>query len=339
MASEPVGGAARSEGGDASRVEFWPAGPRPARVALAVADAASQDAASQDTATQDTALEATLSALVAGWDALPEAARLSRMLPTPALMTRIQALDLDAADDATLVEVAAAARRVQAAAQETLTKAAAILAERSAMNQPALALVTDGQPSTAGEELSIRLSAPRNECLSLVRQGLMLTTILAKTGIALRLGRIDAAKARAMVDALCEVPWQTAMAVEDLVLPKAAGRTPQQLRRDMSKALISVDPDDAHERAQRKARGRRVTRPRALPDGAASMWIEGPARRRWPWMWRWMPRLGRRRPMVMTVRWTSCVSTPWPGLPRARWPPGSSLMAPSWRTRWVGVGR
>ncbi|WP_156742493.1 DUF222 domain-containing protein [Occultella aeris] len=230
MAQELVGGAARGEDEGSSRVQFWPAEPGSVRVLLA---------------SQRSGLEAALSAMVAVWEALPEAARLAQMLPTPALMTRILALDLDEADDATLVEVAAAARRVQAAAQETLTRAAAILAERSAMNQPALALVTGGEACTAGDELSIRLTAPRYECLSLVRQGIMLTTILAKTGTALRLGRIDVAKAKAMVDALYEVPWQAAMAVEDLVLPRAAGRTPQQLRRDISKALISVDPDGA----------------------------------------------------------------------------------------------
>ncbi|MBZ2196622.1 HNH endonuclease signature motif containing protein [Occultella gossypii] len=262
MARDQAGGAAPSEGGGSSRVQFWPAEPGSVRVRLA---------------SEKSTLETVLTAMVAAWEALPEAARLAQMLPTPALLTRIQALDLDEVDDATLVEVAAAARRVQAAAQETLTRAAAILAERATMNQPGLALVTDGEASTAGEELSIRLTAPRNECLSLVRQGIMLTTVLAKTGIELRLGRIDAAKAKAMVEALHEVPWQAAMAVEDLVLPKAPGRTPQQLRRDVAKALISVDPEGAHERAQLRARGRKVTRPRALPDGAASMWIEGPA--------------------------------------------------------------
>ncbi|CAM3712525.1 hypothetical protein OCAE111667_23160 [Occultella aeris] len=141
MAQELVSGAARGEDEGSSRVQFWPAGPGSVRVLLA---------------SQRSGLEAALSAMVAVWEALPEAARLAQMLPTPALMTRIQALDLDEVDDATLVEVAAAARRVQAAAQETLTRAAAILAERSAMNQPALALVTGGEACTAGDELSIR---------------------------------------------------------------------------------------------------------------------------------------------------------------------------------------
>src|SRR5699024_4845071 len=50
-----------------------------------------------------------------------------------------------------------------------------------------------------------------------------------------------------------------------------------QLRSDVAKALVAVDADAAAERAHHRATERRVSRPRALPDGMAAMRIEGPA--------------------------------------------------------------
>ncbi|TDE97197.1 DUF222 domain-containing protein [Occultella glacieicola] len=145
------------------------------------------------------------------------------------------------------------------------------------MNQPALEMFTQGQTSTAGDELAMRLTTTRNECLSLIRQGTMFTSILVGTGAALAVGRIDPAKAKIMAESLVDVPGEVAMAVEDLVLPKAPDRTPGQVRSDVAKALISVDPAQAQARAQRRARSRKVTRPRTLPDGEASVWVSGPA--------------------------------------------------------------
>ncbi|WP_188078932.1 DUF222 domain-containing protein [Actinotalea subterranea] len=171
-----------------------------------------------------------------------------------------------------LVEVVAAFERVAAWAKARAASASAELAARPAMNPAwpsAVGPVTER--CAAPSELSLRLGVSRQAAAALVRRGAAMSRTLGRTGDALERGEIDWGKAALISDALADVPWQVSLQVEDAVLPGAGGRTHGQLRRDVARALAEVDPRDAQERHERAARGRRVERPRVLPDGMASV--------------------------------------------------------------------
>lgn len=216
--------------------------------------------------------------------ARPTDEQLALTPPSGALLDRLQELDLDAADEATLVEAIAAANRVVASATAVMNRAAGVLSERDRMNSPELAAYAttpEGEDSQAGctaaDELAPRLGWTRHATRHLTRRGRTLATYLCNTATALSSGLIDAGRANALVDSLQDVSWQVAMAVEDEVLPRAPYRTAGQIRRDVAAAIIAVDPAEAHARAQARQRRRRVSRPRVLPDETAAMTIEGPA--------------------------------------------------------------
>ncbi len=189
------------------------------------------------------------------------------------LLTR---MDLDQIDDPAVVEAAAAADRLEAAAHALKLRAAATLAGRVSMTSAALADHTQGPAGVAGDELTLRLRTSAKAGADLVRRGKALAGHLCATGDALAAGQINAARAQVIVDGLEHVSWEVAAAVEEIVLPKAPDRTPAQLRSDVAKALIAVDATAAEERARQRATCRRVTRPRTEHDQTASMRIEGP---------------------------------------------------------------
>lgn len=230
-----------------------------------------------------------MAALLTEFEQLPVDQQLLRMGTGGALLERLLALDLDETGDAALVEAVAAANRVSACAEALMHRAAGVLAERASMNPAALAVEsvaaqtgerTATNPElgcTAPEELAVRLGWTRRQCRDLVRRGRSWGRELVNTGEDLQAGRIDPGRARAIADSLADVGWQVAMAVEDHVLPGAPERTAGQLRRDIARALIAVDPAEAEARAERRRAQRRVTRPRALPDEVAAMTIQGPA--------------------------------------------------------------
>lgn len=123
----------------------------------------------------------------------------------------------------------------------------------------------------------MRLGCSRRQGRALVRQGRAFAAELAWTGDALARGRIDATKARVLVEALADVPVPVALAVQAAVLDGAPTRTPRQLGRDVARALVVADPDGAAERHDVAARGRRVDAPRVLAHGMAGLWAVLPA--------------------------------------------------------------
>ncbi|HLS63713.1 MAG TPA: DUF222 domain-containing protein [Ruania sp.] len=221
------------------------------------------------------ALEQAMAADVRLYLSLAE--RLARHPADAHLFALLDQIDTEKVDEAALVELAAAAERVESAAHAAKLRAAAALAGRQTMACAALAEHTRGPSGLAGDELTARLRTSAKAGADLVRRGHALTTYLMATGDALSRGEIDAARARVIVDGLQHVGWEVAVAVEDRVLPKAADRTPAQLRYDVSRALVAVDADEAEARARARATSRRVTRPRNEGDEIASMRIEGPA--------------------------------------------------------------
>lgn len=221
--------------------------------------------------------------MVAALDGLPPEAGLGDVvgdLPAgPALAAVLATVDLDSVGDADLVEAVEAAVRVQSWAQATATRAAAALARRDSMN-PSWSPRAGGAPSVAcvaGDELAMRLGWSRRAATRLVRHGLAFEAALFPTGDALAAGRIDPCKAALIVERLVDEPGQVALAVQDVVLDRADRRTPAQLATDLARALIAVDPTEAARRHQRARAGRRVDRPKVLPDGMAGMWAVLPA--------------------------------------------------------------
>ena len=206
------------------------------------------------------------------------AAELAERQPGADLAWLLEIADLGAIDDHDLVEVVAAWQRMGAWAAAGAALAAAALADRPSMNPPwpdAAGPVSEA--NVAGEELAMRLGCSRRQARALVRHGRAFEGALAWTGDALARGEIDATKARIVADALVDVPVAVALAVQDLVLDGAARRTPTQLARDVSRALVEIDPDAAAERYAAARRGRRVDAPRVLPNGMAGIWAVLPA--------------------------------------------------------------
>src|SRR5690625_4749312 len=169
------------------------------------------------------------SALASGAISVEQLSRLIRLGPedhlasadtSGALLDQLHQMDLDAADEATLVEIVAAANRLAASATAVMNRAAGVLAERDPMNSPELAAhptTPDGEDPNAGctaaDELAPRLGWTRRATRDLTRRGQALSTYLMNTGDGLSSGLTDSVRANALVDALQEVFWHVAVAV------------------------------------------------------------------------------------------------------------------------------
>ncbi|WP_248259467.1 DUF222 domain-containing protein, partial [Georgenia sp. EYE_87] len=127
------------------------------------------------------------------------------------------------------------------------------------------------------EEIAMRLAVSRQEARKLVRVGEGLTRRFRDTAAALDAGVVDYPKAAAIVTTLAGSPVQVAVQVEAQVLEEADGRTVAQVRRDLTKALVEVDPQDAEDRQVRARARRHVNHTRVLPDGMGSIYAVLPA--------------------------------------------------------------
>lgn len=196
-----------------------------------------------------------------------------------ALSAWLEELDPDDLTTTGLVEAVAASARAEAAQHARTALLAAALARREEMDPWANRL--DGPPrrqsSVAGDVLAMRLGTSRAAASTIVAEGVAYDGHLQATGEALARGEIDVAKARVLVQRLGDLPFEITGAVEDRVLPGAGDRTPVQVRRDVERALLEIDPEDALDRHARSRSGRRVGRPRAEADGMASMRLLLPA--------------------------------------------------------------
>ncbi len=196
--------------------------------------------------------------------------------PGPALAELLAELDPCGADAYTRVEYVAACARLAAWAHARMAEGAAALAEHPDLQPPpqeapGRQVVT--REDQAATSLAWRLQAPRHEMHALVRAGNAYRGTLAATGRAVAGGQIDARRAQVLVERLHDQPEHVAASVQDLVLPHAPGRTATQVRQDVERALIEVDPGRSAERHERARAGRRVSRPQVLPDGMAGLWV------------------------------------------------------------------
>ncbi len=192
-----------------------------------------------------------------------------------ALATWADSVDSETLPDYELVEQIAALERTASWAKARQLAAVEVLSRRDAMN-PAWPVAVS-QSGIVGEEIAARLGTSRQAGRELVEASKLLAGELMATGDALEVGDLDWGKAKIVVAALKDVPWQVAQVVEDVVLPTAGERTPTQLRADLQKALIAVDPADAEKRTARAVDTRRVCKPKVLPDGMAGIWSVLPA--------------------------------------------------------------
>ncbi len=196
------------------------------------------------------------------------------------LAQAIEALDPEALTAFDLVEVVHAAARMAAWAHALQARYAAALARRPELRPPP-GRVEAGRPltaaSVAGQSLSMRLHRSPRQCEALVRDGTAFDTLLPETGDALAAGRIDPPRAQAITSRLHDQHWQVARDVQERVLPRAEHRSTGQVRRDVERALLEVDPEHATERHHAARDRRRVGHPSPEPDGMASFWVHLPA--------------------------------------------------------------
>ena len=216
-------------------------------------------------------------------DALGE--RLDALPAGAGLLAELEALDLRALPSYELPEVAVQARRIAARAHALEAAAAAALARHPDLRHPDLAAVCRSLPEStafvhadlAAADLSARLLVPPGEAMMLIREGRAYAGSLADTGAALADGRIEPAKARAIVQGAGDEPAHVAAAVEAEVLPRTAGRSVKQVRADVARALNRVDPEGVAERHRTARSCRTVSRPKILQDGMAGLWTVLPA--------------------------------------------------------------
>ncbi|WP_127130116.1 HNH endonuclease signature motif containing protein [Georgenia sp. SYP-B2076] len=203
---------------------------------------------------------------------------LRELAPGADLAALLELIDISEVDDYTAVEVVAAHKRQEARSAALAAAAAAQVATRESMN-PARLLPSGERKelNVAAEELAMRLGMTRAEANRTIDVGEAFTGVFAPTGEALERGEIDLRKATTIVTTLWVHPGAVAWFVQDEVLPHAGTRTHPQLVRDLNRALIAVDPDDAHHRHVAATRRRQAERMRPLPDGMASKRLYGPA--------------------------------------------------------------
>jgi hypothetical protein len=211
---------------------------------------------------------------------------LRRLVGTPTgspLVAALEALEADGLHGLggfERVEVVAAAARLEAWAHALKARAAAALDRHESMRAPrgripaGSALVSR---NITAATLAMRLQCSPREADALVREGISYRETLTRTGAALAAGTIDVPRARALVNRLWDQMPHVAAHVEDEVLPRAAGRTSTQVRQDVERALIAVDPEGAADRQRAAQQLRSVSRPQVRPDGMAALWLLLPA--------------------------------------------------------------
>jgi hypothetical protein len=192
--------------------------------------------------------------------------------PGPELAALVTAIDPASASDELLADLVGASERVAAWARASSAALAAELSRRASMQTPVLKPRDALTPvQCTATELSMRLACSPFAAARLTRMGRAMTGMLTATGAAFANGRIDERRAQVITDALAELPGPVAWDVEDRVLDRASTRTVVEVRSDVQRALVAVDPAEAVARARQARRTRRVEAPRRQADGMATL--------------------------------------------------------------------
>ena len=121
-------------------------------------------------------------------------------------------------------------------------------------------------------EVGLALHLTDSESADLVSTAEALRNRLPDTGKALRDGRIDDAKAMAIVHATANCSAGDAHRVEQTVLPDAENVTATAVRRRAGRAVIAIDPDGAAHRHREAKKERHIWR-NPEPDGMGRLGI------------------------------------------------------------------
>jgi hypothetical protein len=137
---------------------------------------------------------------------------------------------------------------------------------------------TDFDARSVPAEIGLALQVSNSHAESQLSLAHTLTDRLPATLEAMHDGRVDLAKARALVDITQCLSVEDARAVEAKVLPKAATRTLTQLRSSARYQRDRIDPAAA-ERRRQQAKADRCVYFEPTEDGSAQLTVQGPGER------------------------------------------------------------
>jgi hypothetical protein len=205
------------------------------------------------------------------------AGRVAEMLPTsPDLAAWLACNPAGDLEDGALAGAAAGYRRLAAWAQAGELAVVAQMASRSAAADTTTSMGEDGRPAKvpadAYGQVSLALTMSQSGAEWWTNLAVDLQWRLAATGIALRDGVIDLARAKAIAEATALLDDDKARTVEARILPRAGDQTTGQLRASLRRAVITADPEGAERRREQAERRAKVT---LYPDAEGTATLTG----------------------------------------------------------------
>src|SRR3954469_14692828 len=187
----------------------------------------------------------------------------------PALLARLDRVNVEALDGDAAVDVAGAFDRVanRVAARRMRAVATAVRRQLGTERVDPIRL--------ASAELAAALALGSRSIGAEVTCALALTGPLTRTLAAMDTGAVSYAKARVLVEATLDLFDGQARAVEALVLDAAAGRTWAQHAAAVRRAVVRVDPGASERRRKNAERASRLVR-RYGDDGLAELIVTLP---------------------------------------------------------------
>ncbi|HEY3906986.1 MAG TPA: DUF222 domain-containing protein, partial [Streptosporangiaceae bacterium] len=205
------------------------------------------------------------------------AGRVAEVLPaSPDLAAWLACNPAGGLEDGALAGAAAGYRRLASWAQAGELAVVAQMASRSAAADKNTEVGEGGRPgkvpADAYGQVSLALTMSQAGAEWWTNLAVDLQWRLAATGLALREGTIDLARAKAIAEATGPLDDAKARAVEDRVLPRAGEQTTGQLRASLRRAVITADPDGAERRREQAERQAKVV---LYPDAEGTASLSG----------------------------------------------------------------
>lgn len=175
------------------------------------------------------------------------------------------------------VELAAAAARLVAFGELLLRQAAAGL--DGAVRPDATRRPSSDRPMVCGaaaEELATRIGCTRHRAQRLVGEGVLLETTLQPAADLLAAGVIDVPRLGALCDHLVGQPVEICDVVLYTLRDELPWLTPSRLSAKVQRLVMAADTQSAAERHALARTRRRVSAPRLLADGMASLSVTAP---------------------------------------------------------------
>ncbi len=202
------------------------------------------------------------------FDSLPSG--FADLLPGPALAAALAAIDVDRLSGHDCVVALRAEARMEAHYAARKTRAMAAIRDALAAEFAADPVPGDDVDEAAAAEIQAALSLTGATAASWYAHALALRDRLSTVWGALAAGRIDAVRARMLVDETAHLDPDAAHDLVDAVLDWAADRTTTQIKRRVRRLVLALDPAAAVERHEAAVEGRRVE-VYPNPDGTANL--------------------------------------------------------------------